>query len=243
MCAYQGAYSSGATGAHSGGEAGANSGGATSSPSSSDDERVQDSLRQRRKRRKRASTHGARSGGTADDGAAGARGGAARNDQQGAQSSSDSDDVQETRRQKRKRRQRARAAGRVPTPPSAKTLHNRFHVQHDLLKRFAGKAYYGQDSKGHRVKMPDDWASHAGQSFGCDVCYRAKSRIKRGKPSHTVYDQPGAMVAVDTFSIGKTGAQSLSGARYAPIFVDLATRYIKIYVHKERKDPLLMFQH
>ena len=240
---HQGAHSSGEAGAHSGGAPGANSGGATSSQSSSDDERVQDSHRQRRKRRKRASTQGARSGGTADNGAAGARDGATRNDQQGAQSSSDSDDAQETRRQKRKRRQRARAAGRAPTPPSAKTLHNRFHVQHDLLKRFAGKAYYGQDSKGHRVKMPDDWASHAGQPFGCDVCYRAKSRIKRGKPSHTVYDQPGAMVAVDTFSIGKTGAQSLSGARYASIFVDLATRYIKIYVHKERKDRLLMFQH
>ena len=45
---------------------------------------------------------------------------------------------------------------RLPLPPTAKQLHERFHVQFSLLKRLAGKAYYGQDNKGNKF-------CHAGQ--------------------------------------------------------------------------------
>ena len=117
---------------------------------------------------------------------------------------------------------------RLPLPPTAKQLHERFHVQFSLLKRLAGKAYYGQDNKGNKVVMPDDWAQHAGSPCACYVCFRAKSRVERGKPTYTIYEHPGSMVAVDTFSIGKTGIASIGGHRYATIFIDLATRYIKI---------------
>jgi len=70
-----------------------------------------------------------------------------------------------------------------------------------------------------------------------DVCFRDMSRLKIGKWSHTLFEQPNSIDAVDTFSIGKTGIASIGGYRYATIIIDLA----KGYMHKERKDRLRMF--
>ena len=183
-----------------------------------------------------------------DDGQPGASSGSEDGVQQGASSGAGGSGQRNAptpskRARKRKSKHGNATRARLPLPPTAKQLHERFHVQFSLLKRLAGKAYYGQDNKGNKVVMPNDWAQHAGAPCACDVCFRAKSRVKRGKRSHTVYEQPGSMVAVDTFSIGKTGITSIGGHRYATIFIDLATRYIKIYLHKQRKDRLRMFVH
>ena len=118
---------------------------------------------------------------------------------------------------------------------------SRLHVGWDLLKRLAGRAIYGQDDSGEPLVLPLDWCSGE-RPCACGACFQAKSRVKRGLRSRTQYTEPGH-VAVDMFDVGGTGTATLGGKRYATLFVDLATRHVKVYLHKRKIDRLRMFRH
>ena len=131
---------------------------------------------------------------------------------------------------------------RKPQPPSPQVLHNRFHACWGLLRRLAGKVIYDQDSDGNELLLPEDW-KYSRPPKGCEPCFRAKSRIRYGKPSRKTYTTRGECVVVDMFYIGSTGSPTLGGNLYATVFVDVATRLVTVYLHKTRRERLYMFKH
>ena len=66
--------------------------------------------------------------------------------------------------------------------------------------------------------------------------------MKYGRPADTEYKVPGELVGVDTFTVGYNGKLTLGGKRFCTVFVDYATRHVKIYLYTTMAQRLHMFR-
>ena len=110
----------------------------------------------------------------------------------------------------------------------------------EILTRLNRKACCGKNHDGS-YKLLDD-ASLNDDPRMCEACVQAKSRVKYGRPAYTVYKVPAELVGVDTFTVGYSGKPTLGGKRFCTVFVDYATRHVKIYLHKTKTQRLHMFR-